>query len=56
VQLTFGFLPPPQAPAQLPLWHQIDPTTRAELLEILARLIASAALAPIEEEGTDHDE
>jgi hypothetical protein len=40
----------------LPLWHEIDPTTRAELVEILARLIAHAALAPTQEEATDHDD
>lgn len=56
MQLTLGFLPSPHAPAQLPLWHHIDPTARAELLEILARLIANAAVAPTPEEGTDHDD
>ena len=56
MQLTFGFLPSPHAPALLPLWTEIDPTARAELVEILARLIAKAAAAPIQEEGTDHDD
>jgi hypothetical protein len=56
VQLTFGFLPPPHAPAQRPLWHEIDATARAELLQILARLIANAARAPTQQEGTDHDD
>jgi len=56
VQLTFGFLPPPHAPAQRPLWSAIDPTARAQLVEILARLIANAALAPTQQEGTDHDD
>ena len=56
MQLTFGFLPSPHAPAQLPLWHQIDPTARAELVLILARLIANAAVTPTEEEVNDHDD
>jgi hypothetical protein len=56
VQLTFGFLPPPHAPAKLPRWHEIDPAARVELVEILARLIANAALAPTQKEGTDHDD
>jgi hypothetical protein len=56
VQLTFGFLPPPHAPAQLPLWIEIDPSARAELVQLLARLIANAAAAPTQEEDTDYDE
>ena len=56
MQLTFGFLPFPHAPALHPLWTEIDPTARAELVEILARLIAKAAVAPVQEEGTNHDD
>ncbi len=50
MQLTFEFL----NEAVLP-WEDLDETARTELVERLARVIAKAAFADQEMEGSDDD-
>ncbi len=52
MQLTLAFLEPPP-PAQQPLSLQLDAKTRAEALNILARIIAQARETTKQTEATD---
>jgi hypothetical protein len=52
MQLTLAFLEPP-SPAQQPPSQQLDAKTRAEALNILARIIAQACETTKQTETTD---
>ena len=52
MQLTLAFLEPPP-PAQQPPSQQLDAETRAEALNILARIIARACETTQHTEATD---
>ena len=54
MQLTLGFLASPTT--QLPLWNELDPEARAELVANLARLIANASQPQEEQEVREHDD
>jgi hypothetical protein len=56
VQLTLNFLTPPSNPqVEPPQWTDLDPTARAEAVEILTRMIANAAQAQDQGKELAHD-
>ena len=56
MQLTLDLLCPSDSRPRIPHWSELDPVARAMALEILARLIAQAAAAPVPQEETGHDD
>lgn len=56
MQLTLSFLTPPSNPqAEPPQWTDLDPTARAEAIEILTRMIANTAQNQDQEGELAHD-
>lgn len=56
MQLSLDLLLPSDSRPRILQWNELDPAARAMALEILARLIAQAAAAPVPKEETRHDD
>ena len=56
VQLLMSFAKPPPPAGSAPVWTALDEERRAEVLAVLARLIAKVATAATEARAADSEE